>query len=116
MNSAKWNAPLPLDGEMSEEQVHQHRLAATDAAPKVHAAGRRRLAPHQSPKRAAALGGDLQLGRERVEARGGGALIGVGAQLAGGDELVVGSRYAPHANLLRHPGLVPGSTGPRGLP
>ena len=42
------DAALTVDANVREEQVHQHRLAAADAAPEVHAAGGNGAAAEQT--------------------------------------------------------------------
>src|SRR3546814_17574605 len=95
------DAPLPLDGELVVEQVHQHRLAAPDRAPQVDAAQRLGLAAGQAPQQAAAPGHRFEFGLQLAEPLGRGALFGIGAKLASRDERVIGRKDGGHLLPLR---------------
>jgi hypothetical protein len=80
---AEVRAPLPLDRRASEEQIHQHRLAAADGTVEVKPA-RRLGGGGAEAQQAAARTPDRAIASERVvqplQRRGGGVLRSVGPQ------------------------------------
>ena len=96
MNSWKWTRRLRRIVDAVEEQVHQHRLAAPDAAPQIDAARRLGLAAERAPQHAAALRRRFELGlRARRAGAAAARLFGIGAELAGGDQRVDSGRATP---------------------
>jgi hypothetical protein len=77
------DAPLLVDRQRLVEQVHQHRLAAADAAPKVGAADWLGFAEQLETGRAAA---QPRARAGACRASCGGQLLGVGPELARVDE------------------------------
>jgi hypothetical protein len=90
------DALLPLDLQLIVEQIHQHRLAAPDRAPQIHAAGRRWLAARNPPQQAAARRRRFKFGLKLVQPVGGGTLFGIGFEFARCDERVVGGKDGCH--------------------
>jgi len=101
------DAALPADVHALVEQVHQHRLAAADAAPEVEPARRVGQAAERAPQDAALFRYRLQLARQPVQPLGGGGLFGVGAQFARGDQGVVAGEDVGHMS----PFVVPAKAG-----
>ena len=81
--------PLRLDLDMGEGEIHQHRLAAPDAAPEIDAGGTLGLRPEQ-PLEEAAL---VETIREAVECCNRSRLCRIGLQLMRGNQNVVGDPY-----------------------
>src|SRR5690606_16691481 len=79
----KVDAALGGKGERLMEQVHQHRLAASDAAPEINAAGAPRLAKTGKEPGGRGL---LKLCLQRLQPPGGGFLLRIGTQFAGFDK------------------------------
>jgi phage gp46-like protein len=71
------------------EQVHQHGLAAPDAAPEIDALRPARSFAEQALQESAAATAALQLPLKAGEADGSGLLLRIGAQLARGNERAV---------------------------
>jgi hypothetical protein len=89
---------LGLDRQGLVEQVHQHRLAASDAAPEVGTAHGIGLAENleQSARR---LGFECAL--QAIEPFDGGSLVAVGFQFAGFDEFAVALHEQGHRRAIR---------------
>jgi hypothetical protein len=93
------NPALAGNGERFVEQVHEHRLAAPDAAPQVNAAdaiGPVQGLAEQAGQPAGGMG-RFEIDLERFEPLGRGGLLRVGAQLAGFDERAVAAEEAAQA-------------------
>ena len=90
---------LLVDRQRLVEQVHQHRLAAPDAAPQVDAARPARGLRNSCEQAARRLGFELAL--QRVEPLGGRRLLGIGPQFAGGDQRVVAGKHSAHQSRGR---------------
>ena len=82
------DAALGRFGDAVVEQVHQHRLATPDATPQVDPAWGYGVAAGQAGEQAAP-GRSVEFGGKARQPLGSGALFGVGAEFAGGNEAVV---------------------------
>ena len=81
------DAALGLDVDVREGEVHQHRLAAADAAPQIDA-GRAAIAAEPNSRES-----NPPLAHARckpIERRDGARLRRIGLQLVGGNQLIVG--------------------------
>ncbi len=98
MNAWKWTRRLASIGDMLERQIHEHRLAAPDAAPQIDAGGPV-AASLEEPRKKIRF---LHARRQPVERRHRPRLRRVGLQLACLHQLRISAAdRSDHAGALR---------------
>ena len=96
------NPAFALDCDAAEEQIHQHRLAATDPAPQIDPALIMRPGPAQPLPEPGRLGAAhiFELGLQTIEPDCSVKLLRIGSQLASCDKLLVTRQNRSHRGAV----------------